>query len=128
MSEKLPELMAYDATDNSYLSIVRQASDDAGWRLMPYDNEGYAIDDLDSVKPSAVVAILGRNSFAYASFEGRHLIDDSITQSVPLSVIADSNMESKLILPKKDLFIPKSSREVVNTLTNWLISLGSKAE
>ncbi len=88
MSKLSNELIAFDASHQAYLPIIKEAGRKTGWRVVPYDDESYAFEDLASSPSSALVTVLHDSSYAFANFAGKGLIEFAPSAGVPFAVIA----------------------------------------
>lgn len=122
MSELLRNLVAYDASTFHYRPIIEDAAGDE-WRVCPYDNEFYAVEDIVDMREPALVAVLTDDSFAFADFAGKQLLKLATGRAIPWSVIAHESMKDKIEIPRRCLFIPRTPGLVTNELAEWLHTL-----
>ncbi len=126
MSEQLHRLTAFDASRKGYLRIVDEAAVAAGWRMLPYDKEDYALQDMETdIIPALAVVLDDFNG--RGDFEGARLIEMATDRGIPHAVITDDTMQYMLEIATPNLYIPKGSGRIVDPLSSWLIALSAKS-
>ena len=121
MSEQIRDLMCFDVSKSFYLPVVKEAGGEA-WRVMPYDIERYAREDLEDLHNPALVVVLN-NKDSLMSFEGGSLLELADSIHVLSAVIAVPEHEEAVRQTRIDKFIPKNSKSITEELASWLTSL-----
>lgn len=123
MSEQLRPLVAFDGSRNGYLPIIQEAADNKGWRVLPFDEEAYALEELGEHQDPALVVVPLLLPHARTSFEGRSLLKQASAADIPYALIAEEELAPKLKIDAPNLFIPRVPGEITQPLADWLTKL-----